>query len=284
MKTIRTYKIVGEEKHIERIAQVSDTGKILNRKIFNDAGTVISEAHFKYNEQDHLIEESEVSSEGGSTSIKYTVDAEGEILGIQNYFGNDLYQEDKFEYQEDKTIKNTFQEGNLIEKLVETTDENGSEQVLVYDGEDNLVKTQLTKDINATTSETSLYDANKNLLGIIVEVYNDDDELVEHREYDENKQLQRLDAYEGENGFVLKHTAKTQIDGGGVLELISNYVYDENGNEIRKEVSDPDGNTLQIQEKKYNEKNELISDTFDNLSGNLAYGVSYQKVIEIEYS
>ena len=284
MKKITTYRVSSgeydDDKVIERIAKVSDSGKILNRVIYSD-GKIESEADFTYDEKDRLIEEKEKTNEGGLTVIKYTLDDEGNIINAKNFFGSELYQEEKFEFAEKTKTKLSLLDGELTEKVVETENEDGSETIEVFDGEGKLTQIQTTIETENTV-QIMIYDENKVLKSGIIEVYDASDELVERKELDADKNLTRMDKFVVENGMIVEHHFKSKMENGGIMEFTTTYKYDEQENEIYKEVKNPSGDIMEVQEKKYNDKGELIEDIHENLSGNRSFGETYHKVNVIE--
>jgi len=280
MKKITTYLLFeNDEEIIQSIATLSSTDKILNFQVF-DKSILSTETHFAYDEKEHLIEKTEEITTGGTTTIRYKFDEKDEVIATQTYYGADLYEEQKLEYLEDKSIKTTFQDGKIIEKIIESEKEDGSEELLVYDENDKLLQKQVTIAYENAT-EITISDGDGKLVGLSVEFFDENDELKEKKEYDENKNLIRIDRYTTENGLVTQHYIKTKVDNE-VLELNNLYQYDENENEIAKEVNMPNGQSLVLESKKYNSNNEIIEEIYENLSGNMGYGTSYHKIYKIE--
>ncbi len=279
MKKIKSYNVIDGEKILERVAVISDSGKILNRKLY-EAGKLSSETRFQYDDKDNLTQEDAILVEGGSTTNKYSYNDDGEILKIQRFLQGELFEEEKYEYGEEGTIKTVWQDSELIEKLIETENEDGSEEIKVYDKDDKLTKTQKTLPYEDQT-EVCVYDADNKLMAKSIEVFNDADYMVARRELDGDGHLLRVDDFTVENGLILKHHLKTKVENE-IIELETHYKYDENEKEIEKEMKDMSGNVLQLQKKTYNEDGELVEDIFENLSGNLQYGASYHHIIEIE--
>lgn len=280
MKKISTYQLFGEdEKILESISTVSDTGKVLNLQQY-EKNHMATESHFAYDDKDRLIEMTEQTSDGRTTMIRYTLDEDDEIIATQTYYGNELYEELKVEEGETQTIKTVVRDGEVIQKFIETEHEDGTEEVLVYDESNKLIQKQLTVAYTDVT-ETKIFDGEDNLLGMSLELFDENEELKEKKEYDGNNNLIRLDAYTTEKGLIMKHHIKSKVEGT-LMEVINTYQYDENENEISREVNTPDGQSIILESKKYNENNQIVEEIFENLSGNPGYGNTYHKIYEVE--
>lgn len=282
MKKITTYQILGEEeddRRIDSVSTLSDSGKVLNLKQY-EKGFLMTEMHYAYDEKDRLVEMAEQTTEGGKTTKVYTFDEEDQVVATQTFYGEELYEEQKLEYKENESIKNNWQDGKLIQKIVETEKEDGSEELLVFDEENKLIQKQLTV-VYEDATEITVHDGEDKLLGVSLEFFDADDELKERKEYDGDKQLIRIDQFETQDGLITKHYIKTKIENE-VIEITNYYGYDEQGNEITKRIANAEDNSLVMESRKYNEQNELVEEIYENLSGNRGYGDSYHKVYEIE--
>ena len=280
MKKITTYLLLGEdEQRIDSISTLSDSGKVLNLQQY-EKGFLRTEMHYAYDDKDRLVEMAEQTTEGGKTTKVYAFDEEDQVIATQTFYGEELYEEQKLEYKENESIKSSWQDGKLIQKIVETEKEDGNEELLVFDEENKLIQKQMTV-VYEDATEITVYDGEDKLVGVSLEFFDKDDELKERKEYDGNKQLIRIDQFETKDGLITKHYIKTKVDNE-VVELTNYYEYDEQGNEITKRIANAEDNSLVMESRSYNEQNDLVEEIYENLSGNRGYGVSYHKVYEIE--
>lgn len=282
MKKLTTYNLIEDERIVDRVAILSDTGKLLNRKLFEE-GKVVSEGEFAYDADDNLIEESERSEEGIKTGNRYTYDAEGEILGIQKMYQSEAFELLKYTYEPNKTTVTTMRDDEVFETTVEEMKEDGSEIITVTDKKGKVLKTQKTVPNDSKNSiEISIYNEYGDLANKVEEYYDARDFVVGKKEFDKAGNLMRVDAFElNDEGLILKHTLKTRSQGM-VFEIQTVYTYDENENEVLRKVTDLQGNDIETETKKYNDENELVEEVFENFSGTLSNQPSYHKVIEIE--
>ena len=280
MKKITTYHQLSEdEKLIQSISTISDTGKVISQQQY-EKGFMMSETMYAYDDKDRLVEETEYITEGGTTTNRYTLNDDDEVIGTQVFYGDDLFEEHKITVAGNQKTKVITQEDKVIQKLVETESEDGTEELLVYDGEGKLLQKQVTIPY-ADSTEISIFDGAGTFLGLTIESFDENDELKEKKEYDQNKNLIRIDAYTTENDLITEHYIKSKVDNQ-ILEITNVYKYDENENEIGREINNPHGQSMVLESKKYNQDNELIEEIYENLSGNLAYGTSYHKIFVIE--
>jgi|GEM_PF-3037069 len=282
MKKITTYNIVEDERVVDRIAIVSDTGKLLNRKLIEE-GKVVSEGEFAYDAKDNLIEESERSEEGIKTGNKYIYDAEGQIQAIHKMYQSEMFELLKYTYEPSKTTITTYRDDEVFERTIEEIGEDGSEKITVYDKKGKAIKTQRTVPNESNNSlKITIFNEYGDLANTVEEFYDARDFVVGKKEFDKAGNLMKVDAFELNNdGLILKHTLKTRIEGA-VVEIQTVYEYDENENEVLRKVTDLQGNDLETETKKYNDKNELVEEVFENFSGTISNQPSYHKVIEIE--
>ena len=280
MKKFTAYQLKGEEKDVQNISIIDDNNNVINQQLFQN-GNVVSDSHYVYDEKSKLIETTERTSEGGLSKVEYSYNEEGDLIGLKKFFGNELFKEEKIVEEENKTTKSIFQEGELTETVVETENEDGTETTVIYDSEGKILQTLTIAELPGGLVENKYFDADKNLIELIIEKYDDNDEMVEKRAFDEKKNLSKLETFEVTNGLIVKHIVKTILNGE-IVEFHTSYEYDDRENEIKKEVCNPNGDVISIHERTYNDQNELIEDIFENLSGNINFGQSYHRIIEIE--
>ncbi len=276
MKKIISYYIVDGEKKLHRESWLNENKKVAKRKLYQE-GIISSEAEYHYDEKGRLSKEIEKTVEGGDTSMEYTYDEEDQILTLKNSFAGELFEEEVYEYHPDKTIKRIFQEGKLLKKIEEGLLADESEIIKVYDENEELIESQNSVEISEDTIEVRGYDKDGNATSLIIEKYDDANELIERKVYAQGQGLATHETFIVENGLILQHHKVTDD-----FEIVSYYDYDEKGNEIKMEVHNSVGETLLIQEMTYNENDLLIEDVLDNLSGLSSFPSSYHMVVEIE--
>jgi len=281
MRKFTAYQLKGEEeKEVQNVSIIDDKNNVISQQLYQN-GNVVSDSHYVYDENSKLIETTERTTEGGLSKVNYSYNEEGDLIGLKKFFGNDLFKEEKIVEEENKTTKSVFQEGKLFETVVETENEDGTETTVIYDGEGKILQTMIVAELPGGLVENKYLDPDNNLIELIIEKYDENDELVEKRAFDENKNLSKLETFEVKDGLIVKHIVKTILNRE-IVEFHTSYEYDENENEIKKEVCNPNGDVINGHDRTYNEQNELIEDIFENLSGNINFGTSYHRVIEIE--
>ncbi len=281
MRKFTAVRLMGEEeRRIENVSIIDDNNNVINQQLYQ-GGNVASDSHYTYDENNLLIESTERTTEGGVTKIKYTYDDEGELIAFQRFFGDDLFKEEKIVTEGNIKTKSVFQEGELQEKVVETENEDGTETTEMYDAEGKLTQKIVIADLPGGLVETKYFDEENKLINLVLEKYDENDEMIERKEFDENQKLSKVEEFKIENGLIVKHIVKTILNRE-IVEFHTKYEYDANENEVKKEVCNPNGDVINVHERTFNEQNEMIEEVFENLSGNINYGTSYHKVIEIE--
>jgi len=277
MPKTTVYRIIGDQK-IKMAVMVK-----------NENDDVVKEDHFKEEELYKSIE-TEYDNQGNATKITenedgfetvsiYEFDEEGELLSSVTTTGNDEIEKVSTQVNNGEKIQLFYRHGVYAEKIVENQTEDG-EEILHYNADGELTK-RIQEVAYKDQTHTSVFDETNVLQQLQIEFFDEADELIEKRVFDENKKLISLEKFVVENELILSHSIQRKIEGG-LLELENKYTYDAQENETQHQISSPEGKLIAVEEKKYDAQNRLIEKRFENLSGNPSFGLSILMVYEFD--
>jgi len=264
----QTYTI-DQEREVLIYEETYDDNNNMTHYIDHQAKPV-SEKRFEYSDKNQLIKEVEISDGIELQALEMKYNEEGKVVEQNLLFSGDLYESIKTEATDDGFTRTTFQDGEEIQKIVNVADgKNHINNYFDYGNLSNIEEYSYNEDDKS--SESKIFDADKNLLVRRIQQYNSDGEIIIFKEFNADNQLINKLEYERSDKRLLKEI-KSDFMRGEIDNEIT-YDYDEQGNVIKTETRTNSGKLIDFHIYNYDEKNRMIEESgVSNGKFNAIYG------------
>ena len=253
MKRIKKYEVIREDKK-ELVSEITVDG--LGNElhvILYENNKVLSTTKRVFDAAQNVLEE--VVEENGLTKTLFEYNEQGKLINEKLFFGDDLYEEVRYIYNDYSKERLVYQEGQMTERMLEEYNEEYV-KVSFFDDEGNLLEWNETSTLDNNEEEVRRYDEYGNLFQIELETFDDNGRPIKETITNENGQLlmEKLNWFEGE--LLVKQSEK-KYDFEGYYDVVNTFEYDEEKRLVKFEMRDALGNLLQTQHKEYNTDGDL---------------------------
>jgi len=280
-KLTRTYLVdlrQEDEPRLQTEEHYNEHGNVTESTSFLTNGNVLSNNKYLYGSDQKLIKEEIYNSEGGTTTVDYSHNQEGEVIEVALKSGGSLVQIQKFIREGSKTIEITEDdEGNILDKRIDYI-------------EDGLIKSNEHFE-NEELSAKQVFEHNSKgeISSKIVEDYfNDRTQRIEFKYDHKGRILEETQYIDDDISNVVKYTYEdpfkqiiTQESGG--TTFITTTVYDKNEKVVEEVLQDGDGTVFTKHIIERNQSGDPIKQSFLNYIGDPAFGESFIFEMEHEY-
>ena len=253
----KSYNIQEEEKILIYEEDYDSNGKVVYSKDYQSEP--ILEKYTTFDSNGYINSEVEIA-EGIETS-KYTVlyDETGEAIEQNQFISGELYEKVLTIKDANGYERKTIQDGNEVESMFRLNSSETRDYENKFYVNDELVEKQTYEFNNCENiGTTKTYDADENIVGIQIEYLDEEDRIKIYRDFNENGNLIEEIIAEYKDDLVITEIHRQFLDSP--FEHFISYLYDENKNQIKKEVKTSTDNLVEFYNSNYDSNNRLISE------------------------
>lgn len=253
---------------------------LIHEESYNENGDVIHsmdyresppiEQRFEYNSDGNLIQQIEIQGGNENSSQHFEYDIDGDIIDEKLTIGGRLYEHIKLVKTDHGFIRTMSQDNEVVERLEKLIDGNNWSNKF-YRFDELLESQDYTFDPKNNSGITRIRSFEDEFNIVVLEKYNDKNEIILREEYHENGTLITATETEIENGRIMKESVIDFSNGEVYYEHL--FEYDKNDNLVNFEVRSSTGALHSFHKRKFDNRNRLIEESgfkngyFNGISG-----------------
>jgi hypothetical protein len=286
MKKRSTYRSSTEGNFLIRTEEFNSNLKLIKDCTF-DRGTRISETVYTYDKSGNLTSEIQTNDDG-ITATYYEFDRENKIIGYRQLFNDEVYEEVRFHYDNKHTTVDTFQDDELVSKLIKTENDDNVSASELYGLDGKLSERYSKRYFESTnTFETEVFNEDNKLSSKIIEKLDEKHRPKEVIYLNEENKLFKLQQFVYSNDKLAEILTKDYY--ANIKETICRNEYDSYGRLIDQKLYTPAEEIIQKCSFVYNENGDIVEESslytggYTTAAGILNNGQSYHYIFDIEY-
>ncbi|OEK04242.1 hypothetical protein [Roseivirga misakiensis] len=263
-----THRIETEEE-IRHSEELRDSfSRVLYLKLLE--GDLEKEVFTVYDDKGKIKVETIKENGIESSKTEYEYDNEERIVSQRLVIANELYEEIQTTYQDKGLVQITIQNGEEVEKLLQT--KNGKDFTNLFYFQNELIERQeYIFNLFDNTSIQKDWDEKGHLIYRTETKYDEKGDILTEKIFNDKNNLMKEVKFELNNDLLVKEVHRDFINRD--MALIYSHKYDSHRNLVHSECRDPEGNLLEFHNKEYDSYNRVVEEKgFSTGSFNAIYG------------
>ncbi len=256
------------ELELVQMEEFNENDQLTYIKEINREGTL--ESRFKFDVNGNVTEEENLVDGVLSDKSEYIFDKEGNLLSHKFIIDNEVIEETKREVTDSTTIEKMYQNGEEVKKSISEYKEGESRGLFYEFGE--LVEKQITKE-SKEFSNSIAYSSNDEIIYFENYYYNSKDQITKHEILNPDKTINSIETYIYNNENLAKISFSSDTE-----KNCQRYERDKNGNVIRFEITNEDGNVVHFSNSEYDDKNRLIARVDYSNGVDTLFEIKYEEI------
>jgi len=267
----KTYKIEDEEQILIFEEEYDSNGNVIYYKDYQSEP--IFEKYTKFNSKGYIVGEIEFADSVESDRFSVIYDNHDDAIEQNHFIGGELYEKVLTIKNDNGFERKTFHFGEEVEIMIRINSDSTDYENKFYE-EGNLVETQIYKfNVLENVGITKIYDSEGNILATQIEQFDEKERVVEFKEINESDNLLEEVITEYNDDLIVREIHRQFLDSP--FEHFITYTYDDNNNQIKKEVKTATGGLIEFFHSKYDSQNKLIAESGYSVGNyNAIYGTS----------
>ncbi|PKP21747.1 MAG: hypothetical protein CVU05_06115 [Bacteroidetes bacterium HGW-Bacteroidetes-21] len=282
MKTLK-YNIIDDESILISEEITDKNGNIIKFTNYESEPCVVK--LFSYNEEELLVEETEISENEELSKTCFIYNDKKECTESLLYIGGELYEKVITDFREDGFTRITFQDGEETEKMVKEI--NGKNYVNKFYENKEIVQSQkATFDTYNNAIEIKIMDSDDQLITLQKEKFDNSENIIHSQEFTPEGHLLAESIYEYNGDKIIREVNRNFSLGSS--EVIEVYEYDGDFNMVKHEARTPEGRVLMYHQLNYDNNRRIVEEAYVSsgepgaIYGGGLRGNSYHYIYEYE--
>ncbi|HAA15770.1 MAG TPA: hypothetical protein DCE41_30300 [Cytophagales bacterium] len=278
----KTFRVFDEgERELVYEDVMDETGNMLSYKDYQ--ASYQAEGNYEYDTKGLLICDREYTGGAESSRTEYIYNENGDNVSTKLFVAGELFEETVYEYLEQGMVYRIVQQGEEIQRHVES--DGGNQFVKDFFEEGELIQRQTgTYDPVSRTQQIKILNEENQVVSIQTHQYDSEGNLLKFEQTNNKGKLMSVAEYEYENNRMLVEKHDNYLTNQH-YEMTCEY--DTQGNLVSTEYRTPAGKLMEYQKAIFDGQNRLVSESgysvgsFDAIYGAYVQGQNYH--FEHEY-